>query len=508
MAKKTKNSPAAKRIVAIELLSSELLAVIVEPGAEGKATVKARRTTWRREAATLRSEQGQQEVTDALKKLADEENLRDASIRLALSSDFCVTRVVSGENGVVRQELRRLEERTAWYLTLGVGEKVGTTFTQAIDTKTSLAWMTIVNRQTLSVLQSAAQAAGLKIGLLEHSMIAMCRAVGHAQRDASQPVMLVEIDESGVGLGISHAGRLLLDYRPGGGQRVQHDAAQLVSRQLSRLRRFCERQFTFVRGDIAQVFLCGESSEVQAACRSLQQGSQIAADVLDPRQVKSDWEFDSSYDGDPRYLGALGAALYAQNEAASGDAPDLMNELRKQVRLPLRPMLTRLAAPLAAVVALAILVGGASAWQRMQCSMLDSQLASLEPEQDAVRMMQLEMTDAEQKLTHLKKIAGAVSTPQWQDLLVSVGTSLPEDTWLDTLMVDRDGRVAISGPSHNEDSIYEFVSRLKKAPMLRDVALESTQPISTSSGSATKFDVKARLVLARSETQEENKHEG
>ncbi|MEZ6112348.1 MAG: hypothetical protein R3C99_15215 [Pirellulaceae bacterium] len=97
MAKKTKNSPAAKRIVAIELLSSELLAVIVEPGAEGKATVKARRTTWRREAATLRSEQGQQELTDALKKLADEENLRDASIRLAARATISASRVVSGE---------------------------------------------------------------------------------------------------------------------------------------------------------------------------------------------------------------------------------------------------------------------------------------------------------------------------------------------------------------------------------------------------------------------------
>ena len=81
----------------------------------------------------------------------------------------------------------------------------------------------------------------------------------------------------------------------------------------------------------------------------------------------------------------------------------------------------------------------------------------------------------------------------WHEFLAQVGGCLPKGVWLDTMQVDRDGRVSLHGPSFTEDGIYQFVKQLGGIQVVHIPALEQTRPIQLGNGPATLFDVKCSL---------------
>src|SRR5690606_31360557 len=103
----------------------------------------------------LNSEQGVAELTAALSELVEQHKLVGGTVNVALSSDFCVTRVVAGETDRMTSEMNSLRERSAHYLSLGAGPKAVSQSIRALDMKNSQGWLTVTNREVLNQIHSA-----------------------------------------------------------------------------------------------------------------------------------------------------------------------------------------------------------------------------------------------------------------------------------------------------------------------------------------------------------------
>jgi hypothetical protein len=108
--------------------------------------------------------------------------------------------------------------------------------------------------------------------------------------------------------------------------------------------------------------------------------------------------------------------------------------------------------------------------------------------------MRLQLLSAEAKLAQLATLERKLSQPNWQQLLTRVSQSLPEDVWLERLVV-RDGRSAtLGGASFTDSGVYDFVNYLKNVPNIAEIALEGTGLSQSQSGPTTTFDLKATLA--------------
>ncbi len=481
----------------VEISHSDLSMVIVETAGE-KQSLRGHHATWLKEASSLADESAVEELTMALSSIVAAEKLAGTKVDVALSSDFCVTRVVAGETERVRAELRSLNERSNKYLLLGAGEKAVAESTRAIDAKQTQAWLTVTNHKTLEHLTQAFNQTGLQVRLIEHDMVAICRAVGHMQQDSEAPVIIAKINRRGVVLGVSYKGQLLFDYRPGGVD-CKGRIAEIVQLHLERIQRYCNRQFRFAAGEIKTVLLCGPADEVEPVRQQFAgSDSELQASVLNPYDVSSSWQFDSSLGPGASFFAAVGSALVEDERlgaAASGRGmPNLMDYVLSANRAPLWPTLVRAAWPIAAALLLAVGIYGLACWKASSATALERQLAEFEAGNAQIEVLRRKTAVANKKLTCLQRINGELTNPAWNELLSWIGQSTPEGIGLDSLLIDQDGTVSITGPGASEDLIFQFVEYLERIPVLDQVALEGQRPIKVGGQrSAIQFDIKAKF---------------
>src|SRR5262245_28054583 len=102
-----------QRLFVIELTPNELRIAQLERTADGEADqVEASSMPWRRQAARLQTPEGLAELTVALREAARRHSMFGADVRLVLSGEYCIMRVVRGAVEDVRAELGRLEQRS------------------------------------------------------------------------------------------------------------------------------------------------------------------------------------------------------------------------------------------------------------------------------------------------------------------------------------------------------------------------------------------------------------
>jgi hypothetical protein len=489
---KAKSTP--KRIVAIELSSSDLVYAIVErpEGAEGETRLTWRRLPWRKEATSLTTTEGKNELAAALTTVVTGEKLSGAPCQFALGGDFCVTRVVAGTNEQVEKELKSLEQRSSHYLSLGTGEKSFTRSTRAIDAKRAQGWMTVTNEKTLEAITAAAKEAGLKTTNIEHSLITLSRAVGRTERDAESPVIIIHLNKRGVDMGVSYQGRLLLDYRPGGVAAKDH-LCETVLQHLDRIQRYCSRHFQFASDRITRVILCGEATDLQEIQQQFSSQGRLTAEAIDPREVCREWSCEGVTASDAWLLPILGSLASSLETTQAVDSPDLMEPLRLKRREPLGPLLLRYGWPIAASILLTLGIYGASFYQQRCAASLEASAKEATSRQDLIISRQRQLAETDAKIKYLTRIDAQLSRPMWHDFLAQVGGCLPKGVWLESMQVDREGRVSLQGPSFTEDGIYQFVKQLGGIQIVNSPALEQTHPIQLANGPATMFDVKCSL---------------
>jgi hypothetical protein len=479
------------RRAVFELCRSKLNLVLIADTSDGEKMI-TRSVRWRQTATSLHTERGVDELTAAFRSLVNEERLTGARIRIALGGEFCVTRVVTGTNEDVRRELAALEERCLRYLTLGPGRKSLCRNIHALDARHQHAMLTVTSQKTLDLLVQIASAAGVQIEAIEPSLIAISRAQASLRNGCQEACLLIQFDEAAAELGICHRGRLLLEYRPGGKAGAENVAA-VVSQHLFRLQRYLNRYHSYLKDPLRHVYLTGDPAAVELARQKFARMTQLEVHVLAPSQLDVHWQHVAEPPG-TEMAAALGAALSFSPDAPSEQGPNLIEGTLAQMREPLRPVLIRSLAPVAAMLAFAAGLLALHLVNHREMSRIQAEIAELQPVQARATELRLRMIVAESKLAQLEGLERKLPRTDWQQLLTHFSQSMPDDVWLDRLTI-RDGTLAtLGGASYSDTGVYDFVNYLKEVPSVAEVALEGTGASQNETGPTTTFDLKAILA--------------
>ncbi|HZZ73526.1 MAG TPA: PilN domain-containing protein [Pirellulales bacterium] len=490
--------------VALEVTRTHLLATIIRvPAGAAGPVVRCRQIKWRNAAVSLATPAGASEFTAALKQLATEEKLSGCEAGICLNEEFCVTRVVTGATDRVRRELSQLEERTSLYLTLGAGPKTHARSVRQVDARHQHALLTVTNKKVLDTIMAAAREAGLAVSLVEPVLVALARTVNRLQRDLDRPVVLVNLSRESFELGISYQGQLLLDYRPGG-KSAQNGVAEIVHHHLARLDRYCQRYFQIPSGSLCEIFLCGGAEEVERAKLNFSSDPRLRVEPLPLDELSEIWAFDGSEAKTP-FSALLGTQLALQKLSTDALGPNFMERIRAETRQPLLPALMRSAWPIAAALLLSLILTGLGVMKQATVEELSAQLKTLEPSAQKISQWRMKQITADKKTKYLTAIAKKLDRPDWQEMVATVGHCLPDDVWLETITIQSDGKMQLTGAAYGEGGIYEFIRYLKDYPSLTQVALEQTTPTNLASGPATKFDLNCDLTGHAGQAKQEKK---
>jgi len=485
-------SSAASSTVIIEVGGSLLRVVEMRATAPNRpAEIRTYSLPWRKQAGSIHSEAGRAELTEAFKSIAARERLVGTRVRIALNGDFCVTRVVTGPTDHVKRELKDLGERSQLYLSLGPGRKALAGSVHQIDARHQHALLSIANQHTLDAIFQAAASVGLNLDTVEPSLVALSRLIGEMQFDQSAPVLAAYVGERGVELGISYRGQLLLDYRPGG-RSVHEELPGIISQHLPRLRRYCRRYFRHAEGELAKIYICGPATATQGLREGFLATGRLQVAALDLQQLATHWRFR---EGTPPsdFAAALGAALGASSSTDQA-SPNLMEEMTRHVGPPLVPLLARNFWPVAAVLLLSLLGWLGVARESYVVSRLKADLSQYEPAAAEARELRLTLSSFETQGEHLTRLEQGLAEPTWHQLLKLISGSMPDEIWLDTLRLDRNGMLNMSGGSFRRDAIHEFVAWLGRTGAFADVSLVSTRPGRWQGREIVKFDIHGTLI--------------
>ena len=499
------------RHAAIEVRPQRLhLAVLEQPSEGAEWQARFRTLEWCQSSDGLDTELGRRELAAALARLAAEEKLGGQEVNIALSRDYCVTRVITGTAEQVRRELGQLEERVPLYVGLGYGEKVTAQSLMSIDARHQHALVSVANGQTLQAVLDAATAAKLRVALVEPSQIALVRALSHGQHDAQAPAILVNLSQTGVELAISMAGRLLLDYRPaqlGGAAAV----AGMIAGQLQRLQKFFDRHYKLRFGRIRCVYLCGELSAVAEALPGFARYPQLEATVLVPGMVDPAWG-PLEANAQSLHLGAdacasLGTCLLALKPDARRATCNLIEPLIAARLRSLGPIIARTLWPAAAAAVLALGAFGAALIEDRRAASVQSQIAGMEPLRLQVDALGTQLAATHSKIKHVQELAARTAGRAPAELLTTIGQCLPPEVWLERVEVTGAGQVRLSGSGYGEEGIYEFVRWLGQAPGIQQVEVEGVSGGKSATGRVSKFEIKlAAQVLASPEATDGSTH--
>lgn len=481
------------RDVVFEVCRSTLhLAVVVPRSGGDAARVITRSLVWRKASTSLFTEAGARELEDAFRTLVEEERLAGAQVRIALGGAFCVTRVVSGGTDDVRRECAEIEERSARYLTLGPGRKILAASAEQLDARHEHALLSVANERTVELLLRIADAVGVHVARIEPSLVALSRAQASVRGGPLDACFLIQLDERGAELGVSQAGRLLLDYRPGG-QTDATNVADLLAQHVTRLQRNVSRQHHELKSPIRQVYLAGDADAVARGARQFARFPQFDVSVLEPDQLDVAWQFASGRPG-PEFAAALGTALLASQPEAEKRGPNLLERVLAESRAPLRPVLVRSLLPVAAALLVALILGVLYQWERMATATARAELDRYAAVRARASHLQRQMMAADAKRAELEALRSRLAEPNFGQLLTRIAQSLPEDVWLDSLTF-RDGRTAsLTGASYGDSGVYDFVGYLKRVPDIEQIALEGTGVGHSPTGPITSFDLQLSLA--------------
>jgi hypothetical protein len=494
------------RNVAFEISESMIHVALIVRGNEGDPEkVVTRSVVWRKESTTLYSELGAHELSEAAGKLVAEERLAGATARIALSGEFCVTRVVTGPTEDVRREIADLEERSHRYLTLGPGQKTIAGSIQQLDARHQHAMLTVANQKTLDSLTRMAEAVGIQISTIEPSLVALSRAQACIGSATEEACLVIELNEKSAELGICQGGRLLLDYRPGG-RTDANNVADVVAQHLTRVQRYLDRHHSYLKSPVRQVYLAGDTKAVALAQHQFAQLKQFTATPLDASRLCPNWQHAGPLPG-PEVAAALGTALIDYQTETSERTPDLMERILAESHEPIRPILIRSLLPLAAVLLMAIGMLVLLQRARYETSDLRAQLAELEPVREKARDAELGLAVANKKLAQFQELEKRLPRPNWGRLLTRIAQSTPDDVWLDGVMIQEAQSGKLTGASYADGGVYDFVGYLKQVPDIAQIALEGTGVGHSASGPTTSFELQLSLTPVANSAGQEVHHD-
>lgn len=483
---------AENRIVVIELAEAELRIAILQRGAEGTDDqVDAITVPWRQEAVSPNTEKGRVELVAALENLVQAHALAGCGVRYVLGGRYCVTKAILGTTEEVRSELVQLQQRSQLYLLLGTGEKVTVSNSKPLDARHAYAVASVCNSKTLETLSEVSERTGLRIESIEPALVANSRALGRLKDVSEEPALLIHLDNEAVEIGVSHNGRLLMEYRPGSCTTTA-ELVEVVRTHIGRLERHVARLLAEPKTSLKQIYLSGNQTEVSAALEAFSKLPTLKSRVISPADVQATWQLTAG-DDDPATIPVLGTALGTYLPAGESDAPNFMDHITAISREPLKPVLIRSLTPLVAALLLALGIKAVHLDQQSRIDVLQGQVDQLATARTRARELQLKQSASIAKLDQLNKLALQLPPTPTADVLRRIAQCMPSDVWLTSLSLNENQSMALKGSSFLEAGVFDFVRWLELAPGFDNVALRGTKSGQSGAGPAVDFDVE--LIL-------------
>lgn len=434
-----------------------------------------------------------QQIRDAFTELAERHRLNGASVVIGLGGAPCVTRAVLGDNSEVDTACTELISRSHRYLGLGHGEKVCCSAESPIDAKRKRAWVTIANREIIDAISTSAQSAGLRLAKMEHTLSPFCQAIGSYGFDADEPVLIVATTAAGADLAISFRGQLLLDYHPA----TRDDSetwSDTVQKHVKCLRRFLQSQVPSSVGQLSKIYLMGCDSVPDDISQQFKERYEIDLIVFPSSMLINSFCVDETPDDSP---GTLAAIWMAQAQLANDGkiTTDLTDTLQGTERVSIRK-LAAVTWPIAATLMICLGLFGWSHNSRQNASVLTSELETLRALKMEAGRVRSELTQTTLISNEFKAVKENLNPVDWQNTVLQAGRLLPEGSWLESLTVQRDLTVMITGSSYSDDAIYDYIKELSNSAVFERVTLSSTRTTRSDTGPATRFEIVA--VVSRS----------
>jgi len=451
---------------------------------------------WRKEAKSLNDPRAVSELANALRQLGISHQLHAIPLYFALSSDYCVTRAVTGTSLEVYEELTAAQERSSLYLSLGHGAKITSTGIHQIDARHDHALLAVANERSLNVITQAVAEANLIFEVVEPSLTSLCRLVGEAELDSTDPVLVTIMGENTVELAISHGGRPLLEYRPAGKQ-ASREIATLVAGHLSRLKRHCQRRLTS-GSELGQIVITGEEDETLSAVNQFPEVVGLPTRALRGHHVCPDWNFSS---GDPKaeQNAALGAVLIGLKANAVAE-PNFASEMAYQQEHSTLPLIARAFWPLAASVVLVIAAWQFVGWERARLETTEAQIEEQIPQGLRVKTLTHQVNLQDALISAHRKMEDSLPKHNWGNLASRIAMCMPTDVWLETLEIDANGKVNVKGVAYSEDAAYQFSHWLKADPCFTDVSLVDVIETKLHAGTGATFRIECLFTNSREES--------
>lgn len=474
------------RTAIIHITRSQLRVLVVVHRAGGQQPLAiCRNVPWRIDADSLYSSQGAAELAAAVAKVAGEERLAGSQAEVLLGSELCVTRAVSGAVDEVQREINVLRERSQLYLSLGPGRKVSATSTTPLDARHSHAMLTVATEQSLRAVSEALESAGIELLAIRSAQVAVAHTVQRAEGDNSTAALSIGVDGGTIEFGIMKAGRLFLDYLPGGDASVEN-VTQLVAQHHTRLQRYCQRHHGLAGDDLTRVVVSGEAEVAHRVLSDMRRIARLDVSLVDPAEVQLPWDLRGE-SLTPEMAAAVGCGL-ALEEESGGQGPNLMDQLVSTTRPAILPMLIRKLAPMAAAMLAAVVFIGLNWMAGREVAKMRAQVAELAPRAARSTTVRMECLAMDNKSQQLDKLASRIVAQPYSLLLNNLTQSLPAEVWLSNVRFD--GPTAtIAGSSYVESSIYDMVGHLQHLPGVASVALQGTGIGRTAHRNATTFDI-------------------
>lgn len=441
---------------------------------------------WQDGGLVLSSPEGRRGLHAAVRKVLQQMPKNVDSAYLALSGEFCVTRVVSDTNENVMHEVREIESRSSLYLSLGHGPKVAAGNIVQQDPRHQHATVSVVHRETVETILEVTRSLGLSVIAIEPTVISLCRLMGAMRLDQDAPALLVCPGQSGVEIAISFRGQLYLDYRPAGIQQ-QEEIAEVLVHHLERLQRYCRRHARVMNRSIESVYLSGERFRADAIREQLGERLGMPVQILET-SVEGTTVAPLLNELPISYFPAAGVGLLAVKEHAT-PGPNLMERLNAELEEPLLPRALRVLGPLAAVILLAVGAWGYLLEQRWELQQETRQAAELEPLRVRTQRLQNTMKEMRELLKMHQQVTHQLPRPPIDQWVEALGAAVPEEAWLTSMSLDADGDANIEGNSSHESGVYQYAERLGQLPFVGRSSIAGAIPTSTSAGPAVKFTI-------------------
>lgn len=480
--KKVDNRP----VLALQIGHTKVRAVVYQLKDGRPIACEPLEERWQDGGLKISSEEGMQGLKKALRKLLTNVPRNVDEAYVALSGEFCVTRVVSDTNDNVAHEVREIESRSRLYLSLGHGPKVVAGSIVQQDPRHQHATVSVVHRQTIEAILDVAKSVGLAVIAVEPTVISLCRLMGAMGLDREAPSLLVCPGQSGVEIAVSFQGQLYLDYRPAG--ITQHEEiAEILVQHLERLQRYCRRHARVLQNAIASVYLTGERYRAESIQQQLGDRLQMPVQILET--IATDTELTPLLKAVPiSHYPAAGMGLLAIREYAT-PGPNLMERLNSDHEEHLLKRAAKVFGPIAAAVLCAMVAWGFLFQQRYHLQQLEMQAAELEPIHRESLLLHSAMKQGRETLNVHQQIDRQLRHPKIAKWVHVLGSKVPQNTWLTSISLDQEGDLSIEGNATAEASIYSYSEEIGRLPFVSRATVDGAIPSSTKSGPAVKFTI-------------------